>query len=165
MRVVVNPTLRRRNSHPAQHINRVLSCFLIPKIAVAANALNQLVTNREGRVERRHRLLENHGYPVAAQSAHSGSRQLGKVNTIESNRPSRYAALAFGKQAHDGQRGHAFAAAGLANNAQRAPSLHGKADVINGCKFPAFNLEACRQTPHLEQGAHAIAPLATLRAA
>ena len=143
----------------------MLARFLVPKIAVAANAFNQLVTNREGRVERRHRFLENHGYPVAAQGAHSGSRQLGKVNTIKGNGPSRNAALAFGKQAHDGQRRHAFAAAGFSNNAKRAPRLHGKADVIDGFKFPTFNLEACRQTPHFKQGAHAITPLAALRAA
>jgi hypothetical protein len=129
-------------------------------VAVAAYAFDQLVANREGRVQRGHGFLENHGHAVAAQGAHGVRPQRGEVGAFKADGPGGNAALALGQQAHDGQRGHAFAAARFTDDAQRAAGIHRKTDAVHRGEFTAaFKLEAGAQAAHLQQSRHAAAPL------
>ena len=113
-----------------------------------------LVANGERGVERRHRLLEDHRDPVAAQFAHRGVRQRAQVRAFEQDFTGGDAARRLRHQSHDRQRRHALAAAGLADDAQRAARLQAEANAIDGSELAALDREARRKIADFEQRSH-----------
>ena len=103
---------------------------------MAHQSFGDLITDRKARIERRHRLLEDHRQPVAAQISHLRLGQGDQFSPLEQN-GARHARPRFGQQPHDGKRGHALAAAGLADDAQRAPAHQRKAHAADGLRVPA----------------------------
>jgi hypothetical protein len=87
---------------------------------VQAQRFADLPRHRVQRVQRRHRLLEDHAEAGAAQAtpvALGQGRQLAPSKRIEP-----CSLRAIGQQPHQRQRGHRLAAAGLADQAQGLPA-------------------------------------------
>ena len=59
VRVVVDPPLRRRDVHQAQHLDRPVDRLAPAEVLVQAHHLGDLLADRVDRVERGHRLLED----------------------------------------------------------------------------------------------------------
>ena len=75
VRIRVDALLGRRDADELEHLDRDLA-RLAPRLAlVQPHRLADLIADGEHRVERRHRLLEDHRDPVAADRAHLGGRQ------------------------------------------------------------------------------------------
>ena len=103
----------------------------------------------EHRVERGHRLLEDHRDVLAAQPPHGVARQPGKVLAAEQDAAADDASGMRRQQPHDAQRGHRFAAAGFADHGDEFARAHivahavdGTDDALAGGKLDAQILDA-----------------------
>jgi hypothetical protein len=83
---------------------------------MALDALGNLLADRHDRIERRHRLLEDHREVASPHVAQRGLVQRGKVNSAKTN-PSPVDARATRQQPHDRKRRQAFAATGFTDQA------------------------------------------------
>jgi hypothetical protein len=102
---------------------------------VAPDRLHDLVAHRVGRVERGHRLLEDHGEPVAAQGAQAPLGLGQEIPALEAH-GARHLRPALRQEAHDGEGGDALAAAGFADDAEGSPALDGEADAVHRHRAP-----------------------------
>src|SRR6185436_18459074 len=122
-----------------------------------AHGLADLIADGEHRVQRRHRLLEDHRDPVAADRAHLG---LGQGEQV----PAAVADLARGDaarrrdQPHDRERGHALAAAGFADDPEGAAPRDLERDAVDGADRPLIGAELRHQPAELEQRLGHLAP-------
>ncbi len=96
-----------------------------------AKHLADLVADGQHRVQRGHRLLEDHGNPPAANPSHAGFRQRGEFVVAEPDMASGDAADGLRQQAQDRQRGHGLAAAGLAEQCEGLAAPDGQADTVD----------------------------------
>ena len=69
VRIFVDALLGRGDVHAAQQLDGALARLPPRAAAMAQDRLDDLVADGEARIERGHRLLEDHGEPVAAQVA------------------------------------------------------------------------------------------------
>ena len=70
MRIVVDAPLRRGDADAAEHVEGPLPRLFLADAGVDAQRLGDLVADGEHRIERAHRLLEDHGNAAAADPAH-----------------------------------------------------------------------------------------------
>ena len=110
-----------------------------------------LVTHGKRRVERAHRLLEDHRDAVAAQRAQLRRWQFEQIHPVEQDRSAGDSSRRPRHQAHDRERTDALAAARFANDAQRAPGVEREADAVHGMKFTAFNGEMGPEIVYFEK--------------
>src|ERR1700692_1886370 len=97
---------------------------------MAQAGLDNLIADGKAWIERRHRLLEDHGQTVAPEVA---QRLVGHVEQIEAVEPDRAGDLGgmFRQQAHDRERGHALAAAGFTDQAERRAVGDAEVDTVD----------------------------------
>ena len=131
VRIFVDALFRRGDVDAAQQLDGALARLPVRAAAVAQEGFDDLVADGEARIERGHRLLEDHGEPVAPEVA---QRLVGHVEQIEAVEADRAGNLCgtLRQQAHDGERGHALAAAGFADQAQRGAARDREIDLIDG---------------------------------
>ena len=96
--------------------------------------LGDLVADREHRVQRGHRLLEDHGDPVAADRTHRRLVEAEQIAALEAHRAVDDAADLGRQQPQDRQRGDALAAAGFADDAERLAGIDREADAVDGAR-------------------------------
>ena len=151
MRIFLRPPLRFGNPDQAQHLDGLASrppCAVI--VAMQANRFGDLVADPHHRVERGHRLLENHRDAVAADRAHLGLVEAEQVGAFEHHGAADDPARRIGHQPHDRQRGHALAAAGLADDRQRLAAADAERDVVDRLEQPRIGEEHRLQVLHVE---------------
>ncbi len=115
--------------------------------------LGDLVADGERRVERGHRLLEDHRDSVATQLSHRGFGELQQIDAVEHDLAARDTSWRIRDEAHDRQSGHALPAPGLADNAERASRFDAEADVVDRGKLATFGRERGPKPPNLEESA------------
>ena len=93
--------------------------------------LGDLVADLHDRIERRHRLLEDHRDAIAANTAHLGGRFQQQVVALEQHAARRGGELARRQQAHDGMGGDGLARAGLADHAHDLAGRDRERDVLD----------------------------------
>src|SRR5579864_1067007 len=103
---------------PPQQLDGALSRGASASTAVAENGFDDLVADREARIKGGHRLLEDHGKPIAAQVASDLFGHVQQIESVEMDR-SRHFSRLFRQQAHDRERRDALAASGFADKSQR----------------------------------------------
>ena len=86
---------------------------------MGADGLRHLPPDRQHRVERGHRLLEDHGDAVAADGAHLALAKRGNLLPAQHDRAAAEAHAGLRQQPHHGQRRHRLARSGLAGEAER----------------------------------------------
>src|SRR6185437_1513754 len=91
--------------------------------------LGDLPADRRQRIERGHRLLEDHANAVAAQRAHLGRRGVLYLLAVEHDPAAAERQGAF-QQAHDRERGDALAAARFAHQPERFAAADLERDVL-----------------------------------
>ena len=83
VRIGPSPHLWLGQLDPAQHLQGMLARLHPVDPTVAGDRLLDLVADLEGRVERGHRLLEDHRHAVAAQIGAAALGQAEKISTLE----------------------------------------------------------------------------------
>ena len=94
------------------------------------------LSDREQRIERRHRLLEDHRDVVAANALHLRFAQTEQVRALEADRAADDAPGRAGDEAQDRQRRDALAAARLADDAQRFAAANSIGNAVDGPHDP-----------------------------
>src|SRR5436305_192 len=101
-----------------------------------ASRLGDLVSDPHHRIERGHRLLENHRNAVAPDLPHPVLVEIEKIGAFERNRAADNPAGRVGYQAHDRKRGDALAATGLAHDRQRLATTDLEGDIVDRLEQP-----------------------------
>ncbi len=116
VRIFPRPAFRRRNPHHPQHGDGGLPRRAGRQLLVQHDRFGDLVAHGEDRVQRRHRLLEDHADIVPAQPPHvalaGGAQVLGAAILVgEQHLAADDAAVGPVQQPHDGQAGDGFSRA------------------------------------------------------
>ena len=153
--------------------DRLLARLRLGEAAVAHQHLDDLLADGVARIERGHRLLEDHREAVAAQVAQLAVRQIEQPDAVEGHRAGHFGGR-LRQQAHHGQRGHALAAAGLADEPERRAAREREIDAVDRDRAAARDRRGTRRAdfrspaaarPSLRLGASAAAmPRIELRA-
>ena len=107
---------------------------------VTPQRLGDLMADRVHRVERRHRLLEDHADAVAAQAAIIRIREPRELASFQLDAAGDERAVR--QQSHQRQRRDRLAAAGFADEPERLAALQRKADAAHGLRRAAAGVEA-----------------------
>ncbi len=83
MRVVVDPTIGLRNADPVEHLDGAGARRLLADGVVRPVRLADLVADPVVRVQRRQRVLEDHGDILAAEFAHLIVAETQQVDAVE----------------------------------------------------------------------------------
>ena len=128
---------------------RARACVL-GHLEVDEQGLHHLLADREDRVERGHRLLEDHRDVAAADLAHLLGREREQVAPVEGDAALRHPP-GLGEQAHDRERGDRLAAAGLADDRDDFAPIDRIGNALDRADSAARGLEPHMQVAHLEQ--------------
>src|SRR5262245_41324946 len=131
MRILLHPALGVGNVHHAEHLHGLVHGVAASEALVEPDGLGDLLTDREDRIERRHRLLEDHRDLLAADLPHLRRRQVQEVPAVVEDLTLDDAAGRLGDQPHDAERRHALAAARLAHHAERLAGLDVEVDAVD----------------------------------
>jgi len=110
-----------------------------------------LLFDRVHRIERAHRLLEDHGHIVAAHLTHRGFVGLHQVDAVEFHGPRRMARRGIGQKFQDGQSRHRFAGPGFADDGNRFAPVDIERDLAHGMGHLAGDGEIDGQVPDRQQ--------------
>ena len=150
MRVVPGAGGSRWDADPAEHVYRGGEGLPRVPAVVESSRLRDLPPDSIHRVERGHRVLEDHRDLAAADLAHLVLADPGQVLALEhdlaADDPSRPL------QPHDAHRGHRLAAAGLADDAERLAGVQLERDAVDRFDGALFGREHRVQVLDLEQG-------------
>jgi len=163
VRVVARAALRRRNAHAAQHLDRLVLRFLPAPASMPQERLGDLVADGERRVERGHRLLEDHREPGAPQLAQPRRRQPEQILAFEPHLARDDAPGRRRHEAHDAERGDALAAARFADDAERAAALEAEVDAVHGSHLACVGVEDGGEAADLKQVSYDGQPLVRSR--
>ncbi len=130
VRILVDPLVGRGDVDAAQQLDGALARPSPRTTAMAQDRLDDLVSDGEARIERGHRLLEDHRQPVAAQVAQGLVGHFQQIEAVEADRAGDLGGM-FRQQPHDGERGYALAAAGFTDQTQRGAVGHAEIDAVD----------------------------------
>ncbi len=128
--IVAEPGVGRRDLHGPQQVARAAPRGGPARALVDPDRLGDLIADREERVQRGHRVLEDHGDALAADVPHLGIGFLEKVFSLESDLPADD--LRRGRQEpQDGEREGRLARAGFSDDAERLAGPDGQRDLVH----------------------------------
>src|SRR2546427_8870273 len=128
-----HPTSRIGNSNLAEEIGGRGDRFARPHVAVDAQGLAYLPTRPVDRVQRGHRVLEDHGHLGPADGLHLVLAEIRQHSVFEPDASFDDPACAR-QEPHDRERGHRFPGAGLADDAKGFSGIDRERDSIDGAK-------------------------------
>ena len=130
--VALEALTRVRDADELEHLDGPLLGGLVLDLFMGEDRLDELFADRDDRVERGHRVLEDHGDLAAAQVPHLIVGQLDEVDAAEEDLAAGDPAGRLRQETQQGQRGHALAAARLADDTERLVRRHIEAHAVDG---------------------------------
>ena len=130
MRVVAGTCGRVGDLHPFEHLDRDLPRLGLAEVAVRPDLLGDLVPDGIGRVQARHRFLEDHGDVVTADLTEVSRGEAHEVTSLEEGRPAGPAAPG-GQQSHHGQGRNRLARAALTDQPEGLAPSHREGGVFH----------------------------------
>jgi hypothetical protein len=116
MRILLEPLRRRGDADALEEMDGAVARGAARCLAMALQHFDELIADGVGRVERRHRLLEDHRHAIAADIGHTPFAETKEVEAVE-DEPRRLALGTAWQQVHERERGQRLAAAGFADDA------------------------------------------------
>ena len=138
------------NTDRVERGDRALPCFVARHREMRAHGFGDLVADREDRIERAHRLLEDHADAAAADLPHGGFAKRNEIAPLEQDFAGALAAAAR-QQTQDRQRGERLAAAAFADNANDLAWTYVERHVLEGLKPAASTIERNREIAHRQK--------------
>ena len=115
----------------------------------------ELLLDRVKRVERGHRLLENHGDAVAAYRAHRRSGGMEQFLAVQPDTAAGVRGGGVGQQLQDAERGDRLAGAGFADQSDGLAAIDRQGQALDGVHGAALSAEIDRQVLYVQQRRHA----------
>ena len=150
VRIGPEPRLRFGDLHLLQQGRRSLRCLPAAYPVVQMEDLADLLAHRIDRVQRRHRLLEDHRNPVAAQPALLLLAVVDDVLAVEGDVRSLRHRRAGAQEPHDSARRHRLAGTGFAHQRDRLALVQLEGNVAHRLELPALDLEADADVARVE---------------
>ncbi len=151
MGILINPLFWRRDLDHSQHLDGSIQALLFAEFLMEDKHLRDLISNREDRIERGHRLLKDHGDPVPPDSPHVGHGKLEEVCSTKVNPPMDDPSRWFRYEAHDRESRHTLATAGLADQPQSFSPIQIEAHIIDGLRDALEGVEMCLEPLYLKK--------------
>ncbi len=142
-----------------EQLDHALACGHFEQPAMHREHLADLPLDRVQRIERGHRLLEDHRDLVAAHGANVVLGEREKIAALEQDLAGGMRSGGIGQQLQDRQRGHRLARAGFADQRHGLALVDVEGDAVGHERVAAVLTEGDREVLDLEQrighGAHA----------
>ena len=151
MWVLLGARSRVGNADLGEHVHRAGPRLLPRECGVDAQHFRDLVAHREDGIERRHRLLKDHGHVLTANVAQPLVIERQDVGAVEQNLASRLDAAWWWHQTQQRQRGERLAAAGFTHQADRLAAGDGERDPVYGTRHAVLRRKGDLQRVHIEQ--------------
>src|SRR5262245_15457865 len=129
--VALENALGLGQAHVAEHLDHALAALRGPQGGVDLDDLVGLPADGHQRVERHHRLLEDHGNAPAADGTDPARRQRQQILAFIDDAAAGHAHVGLGQQAQDGFGHHRLARTGLTDDAKDFPTQHLERDAID----------------------------------
>ncbi len=136
VRVVAEPLVRARDADAVDELGGAILRLALAHVEVRLDGLAELAPDGEHRVQARHRVLEDHRDLPAPDVPHLLVGELDQVAIAEERAAGGHATRP-GQDPHQRQRGHALAAAGLADDPERLARGDVERDPVDGVDRPA----------------------------
>ena len=149
MRVLVEPALGFGDVDRLEQRHGRAVRDLAALVEVQPQRLGDLLADRHHRIERAHRVLEDHGDVPAAELAHLGVGGRDEVLTEETD-PTGAPDVLLRQQVHHRTGQDRLARAGLADETERGPAPEGEIDAVDGANRAPGREEVRAQILHLE---------------
>ena len=150
VRVVPDPVGGPRHLDQVEQLDRPAARVAAADAAPHPQHLGELVAHRVHRVEGGESVLEHHRHVFAGVGAALLGRQRQHVGAAEPDRAPRHPRRRA-EQPHHGERADRLAAAGLADDRQRAPGRHGVGQAVDGVEHAVARAELDGEVVDLEQ--------------
>ena len=150
VRIVVEALARVRDVHLLEQLDRALARLVARDVEVPLHRLGQLQADRERRVQRRHRILEDHRDLAAAHVFELVLRELVQHAALEADLAGLDPRRRH-EQPHDRERRHRLAAARLADDAERLAAIDREADAVDRVHVARPRREIRAEVVDLEQ--------------
>jgi hypothetical protein len=153
VRIGRKPLLGRRDPDARQRGGGARAGGALRDALVRADRLDHLRVDPQDRIERRHRVLEDHRDPPAAQAP---QRALGKADEFLALEPDRPGRDASGRvdEAEDREAGDGLAGARFPDEPQHLAAADLEGHAVDGHHEPLAGLERDREVAHRQDGAH-----------
>ncbi len=148
--VVAEPPLGVGDVHLLEEAHGALVSVCLGEPEVAADRLGDLRADGQRRVERRHRVLEDHRDLLAADVLERLVGHRGQLPVLEADRAGHHAPGGL-HETHDRERGDGLAAAGLAHDPEHRPLLDLERDAVDGVHLALAGLEVGAEVLDFEQ--------------
>jgi hypothetical protein len=129
MRMLPHAGTGLRDAHRVERLDRHAMRFAAPHRPVRADRLRQLPADGQHRIERGHRLLEDHGDAVAANLPHPAFAKPGYLRVAESDRAAGEPHAGLGQESHQRQRRNRLARPRLAGETERLAASEVEGEV------------------------------------
>src|SRR5262245_38687434 len=140
----------RRDLDPPQRLDYLLHDLRPAPPRSPEDRLAQLLADREDRVERRLRVLQDHRDAPPPDLAHLARRAGKDILAAQANLAAHRARTALRQQPHDGERGEALATARLADETENLATPKVEADPVDGLQHAATEEEIGDEIADLE---------------
>ena len=138
----------------AKGIARTRARLGVRDLGVRPHRLDHLRVDAQDRIERHHRVLEDHRDAVAAQGAHLALGEFREILALVQDRAADNASRWI-DQADDGEAGDRLAGAGLADQSQHLSARDGERHVVHRLHHAGAREEMRAQVAHFEgRGGH-----------
>src|SRR5262249_7433390 len=152
--IIPDAFLRIGDLDQAQHLDRAIARLAAACPLMETHDFRNLVPNGHDRVQRGPRLLKDHRDHVAADAAHLLLREARQIRRLKLNFAADDAAGAPGQKLHDRERGHALAAARLADQTDRLAAVDVEANAVNRAHFAVAREERRAKVADPEERRH-----------
>ena len=152
VRVVLEPFRGARDPDLLEQLDGLLVRLLLRNVVVPPDRLRDLRPDRQRRVQRGHRVLEDHRDLAAAHVLELPLAQLRQVTAVVEDGAGDDLGRWLRDQAHDRERGDRLAAAGLADDPERLALLDREADPVDGTDDALAGEEVRAEIVDFEQG-------------
>ncbi len=149
MRILLEAALRIGDADQRQQLDGARLRGFLGHAEMDEQRLRDLKPDPQDRVERRHRLLEDHRDVMAADLAHLLVVELQEIAAVEHDRAGGDLGR-LGEQPHDRQRGDGFARAGFADDRDHLAGMDSVADVLDSAHEPVRRAELDAQVLDLK---------------
>ena len=139
-RVLVDAALRLGDADPAQPVDGLLARRRTAQRRVRFDRLDDLLADLHHRVQARRRLLKDHSDLAAPDASHLRFGQRQRVLAVQVDAAFGDAAV-FRQQSHQRKRGHALAAAGLADQREGLAAFDRERQAVDGFDETGFGVE------------------------
>ncbi|MNI28202.1 hypothetical protein D3C73_819690 [compost metagenome] len=150
MWIVIDPLIRAGNADLFQQCDRLSARFRAASAGMQPDGLDQLLADREQRIERGKRILKDRTDHAAADRCHFRFAEIVRALAADANFAGSHTAGRF-EQAENGHARHRLTRAGFADNTENFTAPDGQRNIGEGGEYPFAGREFDGQAANIQR--------------